>query len=66
MIPVIVERRSLLSISCLQSNCDVVKICDHLLICLIDFRRIRMKYGIDLILPIGLIRQKFYGYACIS
>ena len=49
-----------------KSNHNVVKICGHLQICLEDFRCIRMKYGSDVILPIVLIKQKFYDYACIS
>ena len=50
----------------LKSDCNVVKICGHLLIGLADFRRINMKYDSDLVLPVCLIRQKFYDYAYIS
>ena len=52
--------------SCLKSYCSVVKICGHMLIGLADFRRISTKYDVDLVLPVGLIRQKFYDYAYIS
>ena len=52
--------------SCLKSDCNVVKISVHLLIGLADFSRISTKYDIDSVLPVGLITQKFYDYAHIS
>ena len=36
------------------------------IICLAGFRHIRMKYDIDVVLLVGLIKQIFYDYAFIS
>ena len=60
------ERRSLLLMSYLKSIYNVVKICGHLLIDLAEFRRISMKYDTDLVLPVGLIRQKIHDNAYVS
>ena len=52
------ERHYLLLISCLKSDCNLVKMCGHLILCLTDFRGIRMN-GSDVILPANLTSQKF-------